>query len=282
MKKSIYILLGIALVAILTTACSKEKIALYDGCKSGLFIQEVYSTDIYGNPLSYIDSTTFSFASQSENVKTYTLRFYVRTMGRAVDYPRPYKIVVMDESTAVLNEDFDLDQNDFTILPNECRDTVFVRCHRSAKLRKETLRIRLAIEPNEHFETPITEYKNSSSWSTDGPMNSAISYLIKFNEIYSKPNYWGWFGDGYFGSFTVNKYLELNKVMGWTVTDWRNAGGTGAKVVAGRFDFAARTFQKHLQNRADEGNPLMDDDGVSYVQLPSKYAVDYSHIGSKK
>ena len=66
--------------------------------------------------------------------------------------------------------------------------------------------------------------------------------------------------------------------MGWTVNDWSNAGSSGSKVALGKFDFAARVFQKHLQKMADAGTPVLDDDG-SYIQLPAKYAVDYSQYG---
>ncbi len=279
MKKIIYACL--AFTAILSGACSEENVPLYNGCKAGLFIQEVYTSDIYGNPISYRDSTTFSFASVDEKYTEYSARFIVRTMGNTVNEPRPYKIAVLEGTTAVEGEDFDLSQNDFIVHANNSTDTVWVRLIRTSKLRTNTLRIKLGLVANEYFDLPIDYYKNSSSWSEDGPKNSATSYIVRFSEIYTQPSYWGWYGDEYFGTFTVNRYLELNKVMGWTTTDWSNAGMTGAKVAYGKMDFAARTFQRHLQKMADAGTPVLDDDG-SYIQLPAKYAVDYSKYESNE
>lgn len=280
----VYAILSFIPMSFLLVACSQEDIALYNGCKSGIFIQEVYSTDFYGNPTSYRDSTSYSFAEAAETVTSGYVRFYVRTIGELVDFDRPYSLKVSSaESTAVEGEDFDFEGNDFTIRANQNADTVWVRLKRSNKLRNITLRIKLLIEPNDYFEVPFDSYKNSVKWNVDGPKNSASSYLIKFDEKYSEPWYWSWFCDdeNYFGAFTVARYLEVNKVMGWTRDDWDNAGSSGAKVALGKFDFASRALQKHLQSMADAGTPVLDDDG-SYMQLPFEYQVDYSHIGSKE
>jgi hypothetical protein len=41
--------------------------------------------------------------------------------------------------------------------------------------------------------------------------------------------------------------------------------------------FYARELQSELQRRADEGDPVYDEDG-SYMQLPDAYRVDYSNV----
>ena len=67
--------------------------------------------------------------------------------------------------------------------------------------------------------------------------------------------------------------------MGWTGTDWSNAGMTGQKIQYGRLEYFANYIRKYLQQKADEGEPLLDDDG-SYMQLGANYLVDYSHLSS--
>lgn len=44
--------------------------------------------------------------------------------------------------------------------------------------------------------------------------------------------------------------------------------------------FYARELQSELQRRADEGDPVYDEDG-SYMQLPDAYRVDYSECRVK-
>ena len=278
MKKILYIICVLVATLVSTTSCNKD-LELYSGCKAGIFIQEVYSTDIYGNPLSYRDSSSYSFANARESITSGTVRLYIRAIGEVVNYDRPYVLKAMEGTTAEEGVDFDLSENDFVIKANQGVDTIYVKLLRTPKLRNQTMRLKIGLEPNEHFETPIKEYKNSSSWSADGNMHSAISYIINFNERYTEPTYWGWYGEEYFGKFSVNKYLTLNEYMGWTGTDWSNAGMTGQKIQLGKLDYFAKYFKKYLQQKADEGEPLIDDDG-SYMQLGANYLVDYSHLSS--
>ena len=281
-RKILCALVILASLFFLPFSCSQEDIAPYSGCKSGLFIQEIRSTDYYGNPISYQDSISYSFANDGESVTGLYTGFNVRAMGDVVGYDRPYVLKIIQEgTTAKEGEDFHLENNEFMIKANQSTDYVRVFLIRTAKLRQTTLRIQLGVEANEHFEIPIEHYKNSSGWSVDGPVNSATSFKIKFNEQYTAPGYWASFAKEFFGEFTTNRYLELNKVMGWTVKDWQEAGYSGAKVSYGKFDFAAKALQKHLQQMADAGTPVLDDDG-SYIQLPAGYEVDYSLIGSKE
>lgn len=276
MKTILYSILCFVLISLSFISCKEDEIKTYSGIKSGLLIQEIKSWDQYGNPISYQDSISYSFAGAKDETKTMKARVYIKTMGNTVDYDRPYILkVVPEETTAVLDEDYNMEGNDFVIKANAASDTVYITLLRTTKLRKSTLRIRVKIEPNDYFEVPIKTYKNSSSWSVEGPENTAESYLIKFDEKYKEPFYWSFFGRKYFGSFTTARFLELNSVMGWTVADWNKAGQPGAKIAGGKFDFAARALQKHLQAMADAGTPVLDDDGT-YMQLPNSYAVDYS------
>jgi hypothetical protein len=276
MKKIFNLIICLGFVSGLFESCSHEQLELYSGCESGLFIQQVYRTDMDGNPSSYNDSVEWSFSTVDENVEYLRTRFYVRTIGKIVDYDRPFILKVnLDESTAIEGLDFDISENEMVIPANENMKVVTVRLLRTEKLKKEKVQVVFTLEPNEYFEVPIETYKNTLNWSDDATINSAISYKIIWGEIYTKPSYWNSFGNSYFGTFSVTKFMALNKCMGWKASDWSSAGTTGAKIAYGRLDYAATEFQKYLQALADAGTPLTEEDG-SYVQLPTKYAVNYS------
>lgn len=280
--KNIFYTIILLLAGVSLYSCSEDQIKTYNGIKSGLMIQEVYSTDIYGNPIEYRDSASYSFAGLEDDTKTLKARVYVKTIGGLVDYDRPY-VMKIDAAgtTGVVNEDYSLDGNKFIIKAGQAADTVLVTLNRSAKLHSKTIRVTVRLEANDYFDLPIAEYKNSSAWNVDGKQNSAVSYLIKFDEKYKEPSYWDWFGNDYFGKFSATKYVTLNAVMGWKLSDWNYAGSSGAKIALGKFDFAARTLRDYLQKMANAGTPVLEDDG-SYVQLADGYKVDYSHIGSNK
>jgi len=278
MKKIVYLICIFMVTLVVASSCNKD-LELYSGCKSGIFIQQVYSTDQYGNPISYRDSSSYSFANAREDVTSGIVNIYIRSIGEVVNYDRPYELIPAEGTTAIEGEDYDLSENDMLIKANQSVDTLRIKLLRTPKLRNQTMRLKLQLKPNEYFETPVTEYKNSPSWSADGNMHSAISYIINFNERYSEPFFWSTSAYKYFGPFSVNKYLALNEYMGWVGTDWSNAGISGQKIQAGRLDYFARFFGKYLQKCADEGNPKLDDDG-SYMQLASGYLVDYSKLSS--
>lgn len=261
------------------TGCSHEEIDLYSGPQAGIFIQQVRSSDIYGNPMTYKDGETgITFATQAAHVTGLNAFFYVRSMGPTVDYDRPYGIkVVPEETTAVEGVDYSLDGNDFCIKAGEAIDTVYIKLIRHKGLLQKTVRVFFQLSPNEHFEIPVKEYKNSANWTVAGDTLKADHYYVEFGENYTCPSYWNSFGKSYFGTWTVTKYLTLNEYMGWSVTDWSNAGFSGAKVAYGRLPVAAKMLQAYLQAQADAGTPVVDpDDPCGYVQQPSGYDVDYS------
>lgn len=278
MKSLIYFILSIPLFLITIYSCSNDDIKTYDGVKAGLIIQEVQYTDVYGNPVLYKDSSTYSFAGASSQTTSMKVLLHVRAIGFMVNYDRPY-ILKLDPTTsnAVEGEDFNLTGNDFTIKAGTLSDTIAITLLRTLKLRTQTVRLNLKLEPNEYFQLPIETYKNGYSWSSTSTINSGISYLFKFNEKYSKPFSWDWFAVDNFGTFSINKYLLLNELMDWAIRDWTYAGMSGAKITAGKMNYAARLMQKYLQDKANAGTPVLDDDG-SYMQLTDSYRVDYSHL----
>lgn len=281
--KAINILYRLAFVPFFVAAavsCSHDELELYNGPKSILFFQQTRTSDIYGNPLSYRNTNDITFASYGPEYTKLTTSFYVHVGGQVTNYDRPYVLKVEADSTdAVEGVDFDLNNNDFIIKAGCARDTVRVTLYRSEKLQDKKYRIGLQLFANENFDLDIAQYKNSSGWSVDGPMIDATRYNVTFSEIYQEPSYWGWYGAANFGTFSAKKILLLNSLMGWTMSDWSNAGMSGTKIQYGRLPFAGQTLQKHLQKMADEGTPVTEKDG-SYMLSGSNYPVDYSKYES--
>ncbi len=262
----------------LATSCSHEEIDLYSGCKAGIFIREEVGTDEYGNVISYkTGDDSFTFTKYGSDVTKANMQFNVKLMGEVADFDRPYSVrIVPEETTAIEGVDFDISSNKFCIKAGANSDAVTVTFLRNPNLIQNRVRVTFEIVPNEYFDTPILEYKSSSSWSSDAPSVSAVRYYFEFGESYVKPDRWD-LGAEYYGAWTVNKFIELNTVMGWVVTDWdwQNFGAIGGKIGYGRLPFAASTLQHHLQEMADAGTPVLDDDG-SFMQLGASYLVDYS------
>lgn len=258
------------------SSCSHEEIDLYSGPKSGIFIQQIYTTDIYGNPLSYREGTTLSFGTYGPEVTGLRTTLVVRSMGPTTDYDRPYRLVLSDATTAREDIDFSLSGNEFCIKAGASTDVVNVNLIRNEGLIQKTVRIDFLLEPNEYFDMPISEFRNSANWTIAGDNLPTNHYFIDFGENYAAPNYWSQ-ATTYFGTWTVTKYLKINEQLGWTVSDWSRAGSTGAKVALGRFPAGATLMQKYLQEQADSGTPVRDpDDPSGYMHLGAGYPINYS------
>lgn len=271
MKKIIYQIAVILFVTLWFTACTEEQFTTFNGEKSGIYMANVQSTNISGAVLSYIDSITFSFASSKSDVTQLKRQISVRVMGNPVNYDRPFVFKVDEtKSTAKRGINFDFNDEDCVIPANTVLKNIPVIIYRTPDLASLTLRVEFKLEPNEHFTTELERYKNTVAWNATGTTMCGTRFKISFNEFYSEPSWWGMMGGEMFGSWSISKEKRVNAIMGWTHVDWENWN-----VPYGRMPFAAKQLQKQLQALADEGHPVIDDNG-KYMQLASAYAVDYS------
>lgn len=271
MKKILNILGVICCAGLLNASCSEEGFTTFGGEKSGIYLQAVAYTDLYGNPQQYTDSITVSFSSYKSDVEQLTVRVPVSIMGELKDYDRPFTLKVDEEkSTAIRGEHFDFNDADCVIPANEASTKVPVVLYRHADLANKTVRIELCIEDNEYFTVELETYKNSTSWNAIGNNLSGKRYKIIFNDTYAVTTWWFFFGESFFGTWSASKEKRLNELMGWSHLDWVNSD-----IAYGRMGYAAKMFCKQLQELADAGTPVIDDDG-SYMQLMPPYEVDYS------
>ena len=141
---------------------------------------------------------------------------------------------------------------------------------------EKSVRLALRLEDNEYFKCYFPEYKNMNTYTATGVQIHGDSFSFTLSEMYTIPWYWrAIIETDYFGEWTPKKFVLINAVCGFTMSDWNSAGGTGAKIIYGRCGFFATMVQKYLQEQADAGTPVLDSDG-KYMQLHPDYAVDYS------
>lgn len=264
-------------IAMLLTACSEEDIMTFDGRVAGIYLQRngTYSVDSYGNIISqeYADSASVSFANSTEDVTSIAEYLTVKVMGYVTDYDRPFSLKVDEQATtAIRGTNFDFNEADCFIPVGASEVKVPITLYRTSDLAEEDKEYRIVfyLEDNEYFTVELEEYKNIDSWTAAGDMLCGSRYTIIFSEIYTEPFYYSLFGPDYFGTWSVSKEQLINSLMGWAHTDWDN--GT---VQLGALGYAAQLTHNYLQDAADSGNPVLDDDG-KYMQLTGNYMVDYS------
>jgi len=258
-------------------SCDKKEIPVFASDDAGIYFQRLTNA-VYGSTTEYYgDSTDFSFAGTNAYYTSHVLCAPVLTMGKVVDYDRPFKVVVdMEETTAVEGKDFEIELDSLVIKAGTSKAEVPVRIIRTETLLEKTLKIVLRLQENEHFKCYLETYKNTNLYTAKGEQISGVRYVFTFNEMYTQPNFWKNYAEkDYFGEWTAKKYQVVNQVCGLTPIDWRYANYYGYKMQSARLPFFARTVRIYLQEQADAGNPVTDSDG-KYMQLAPNYEVDYS------
>lgn len=258
-------------------SCDKKEIPVFASDDAGIYFQRLTNA-VYGSTTEYYgDSTDFSFAGANAYYRSHMLYAPVLTMGKVVDYDRPFKVVVdMEETTAVEGKDFEIELDSLVIKAGTSKAEVPVRIIRTETLLEKTLKIVLRLQENEHFKCYLETYKNTNLYTAKGEQISGVRYVFTFNEMYTQPNFWKNYAEkDYFGEWTAKKYQVMNQVCGLTPIDWQYANYYGYKMQSARLPFFARTVRIYLQEQADAGNPVTDSDG-KYMQLAPNYEVDYS------
>ena len=258
-------------------SCDKKEIPVFASDDAGIYFQRLTNA-VYGSTTEYYgDSTDFSFAGANAYYRSHVLYAPVLTMGKVVDYDRPFKVVVdMEETTAVEGKDFEIELDSLVIKAGTSKAEVPVRIIRTETLLEKTLKIVLRLQENEHFKCYLETYKNTNLYTAKGEQISGVRYVFTFNEMYTQPNFWKNYAEkDYFGEWTAKKYQVVNQVCGLTPIDWQYANSYGYKMQSARLPFFARTVRIYLQEQADAGNPVTDSDG-KYMQLAPNYEVDYS------
>lgn len=273
MKKIYLLLFGLILI---TSSCNKEEIDVFSSDDAGVFFQ-YRSSWIYGTGTEfYTDSLTFSFASAPPTSTETTIFADIKTLGKVVDYDRPVKVVIDPAgTTAIEGVHYEVNFDTLRVAAGENGVRAPIRFLRSPDLLTKSFRVAIRLEENEHFKLYIDEYKDTNSYTASGNMLSGTEFSFTFSEKYSQPGYWTWFGNDYFGPWTATKYVYVNSILELTNDDWNRAGQTGAKVAGGRFNFFGQKVQKALQERADNDDPVLDEDGKP-MQLGPENLVDYS------
>lgn len=267
----------IAMMAVMTAAsCGEDKIETFDNEATGIFFLKGWQTGLYTNQEQYTDSTDFSFSVVSDNVRDTTLSTTLTTLGFVKDYDRKVKVVVDKElSTAIEGVHYEINLDTVRVKAGTSKANVSVKFLRSADLGDQRIRLVLKVEDNENFTVPFEKQINTNVYSSSDVKINANRFTFITSEIYTQPSYWRTFATDAFGAWSVAKMKYVNKVCGIPIEDWQRGGYNDSKVSAGRFPVYAYKVRNALQEAADAGSPVKDDDG-QYMQLGDNYRVDYS------
>lgn len=261
MKKLIYLLFTVVLL----TGCENEA-QVYEGEPGD--VSGIYFNLKSGN--RYLDSLEYSFQNDPLTIHVKEVPVFVKVFGMVTDYPRTFRVKVTG-GNAVEGEDYVPLAEEYTIPAGMALIKLPLKLIRSEILLKKKKDVILQLEENQYFKLLMPEVTDMTS----GKTFDATRYRIVFSELITMPVWWTQTNAGtYFGNWSVNKFRMINEIMGWQTSDWSK--NDFDPVAPGKYGYAAVMLQKELQQQADNKTPVYEDDGVTYMQLGSRYTVDYS------
>ena len=214
-----YILFILGLSAILG-ACEKKDISVFSTNDAGIYFQLIKG--YYGTTTEiYTDSLDYSFASVPASMKDVMLPATVRTMGKVVDYDRPFRVVVDKEgTTAIEGVHYEINVDTVVIPAGESMAKINVRFFRTDDLMEKSVRLALRLEDNEYFKCYFPEYKSMNTYSSTGVLIHGDSFSFTLSEMYTIPWYWSVIiKTDYFGTWMPKKFMIINMVCGFTLAD---------------------------------------------------------------
>jgi len=275
MKK---LLLFLMLAAFTLVACDRDDVNVFDSDDAGIYFQYGYQTRFFLNIDQYYDSISYTFSTENEDVKEHVIETRLRTLGKVRDYDRKVNVVIDTENTtAVEGTHFNVDLSNIVIPAGASEVMVPVTFYRTSDLRTNKIRLMLKVEANENFFIPFTEQNSTNVYYSTDEQIMADRFLFVVDEFYSIPPMWEMFGLEALGAWSVKKQKLIDDLLGYKPYDWSIEGWQegDAKVLPARFPYIALKVRNYLQEMADNGTPVYDEDG-SFMQLGENYKVDYS------
>ena len=282
MRKLLYAFMAMTLVFL---SCNEDEIMTFDSEDAGIYFQTGVQTRFFLNIDQYWDSLRHTFSQDADTVKSYVMSARLRTMGKVRDYDRKVRVVVdQANTTAVEGTHFTVDFSNIIVPAGAAEVEVPVTFLRHPDLLTKELRVMIKVEDNENFIVPFTHQKNTTIYYASGDTLMADRFLFIVDEFYSEPVIWSFFLSSYpdgvnpCGAWSVKKQKLMSQLFNITEDDWDYQKGwaNNRGVQFQSFIYYAIKLQVYLQEQADNGTPVREDDG-SFMQLGPGHEVDYSN-----
>ena len=278
MKSIFYLPVATALLAASFSSCDKAEIPYYEGMDAIFFDQQYFGKD--NETWGQADTTTLAHKLYTPvqfmqaNRQDTVLAIKIETTGFVRDYPRPFGIhVVADSTSAVEGVDFELLDDSYAILPGNNSTYLHVKVNLTERMYLQQLQIQLALDPGEHFTLPFGEKgigqipKRYFDKDEVGPVPDSKNLDPSVHNIFadcllSKPSQWTLAGNVYsWGEYSNEKFaliLELVKPRGWTAATFNNYYTMQTE----RQGVVNRELAKYLRAQYDKGEYVLEADGT--------------------
>lgn len=204
---------------------------------------------------------------------TSVLELPIAISGPVTDYPRSFRVAVVEDSTtAVEGVDFDF-QREWILPAGAAVANIKLYLYKQPDLEDTLRTIMLRVQDNENFTTNLNFDKElpgrDNILEQDKKYNSDPRFhTVELTFTIKKPE--DWWGQDYpsyteidvFGAFTAKKYLLMLDVLGYSESMF-------CEVIKGKdqAEVIGEIFARYLVQQFDKGEPVLEKDGrLMWVQ----------------
>jgi hypothetical protein len=259
-------LTALLLTALLLPACKKDGLITYEKSPDIFFTRAAVTNNSFR-----VTTSTVKFENLAGD--TYLDTISLSFMGVLADYDRPVKVVVCPDSTTakegihyrILKAEVPADTN---------RGYVIVEALRAQNQQdRAEVRLRLKLEPNEHFGTDFNVLLNNL---TAREKQSTLEFDIYISNEITMPFVWSFdLTVAEWGRFSFAKYniILMSEVVGMPPCYWDGACPFEGRNLFPHADVpvVGMRLRIYLQERflgIIPGGPVVDDDGVLIDDVP--------------
>lgn len=257
--KAKYIIVSLMAMAALAS-CEKDMMT-YSG-KDGIYF------DTEGMVL---DTVSVHWGLKNSDITEQEIQLKVKLIGNVADHDRNFSVEVEtregDDSAAVEGVHYEPIVKQYAIKAGEAETTISVKLKRSPELMNKPARFAIKLVENEELGFIYTRYGAQMVDDTT-VVSRPLDYqrAIYIDENFPIPTWWPYYGEPYFGDWSMKKAILICDVMEIDRELWMKDIVTG--LTAGYLKFAGRYMQRWLND-----NPQYEDDGSLMVMGPESQGV---------
>lgn len=230
-------------------SCKKETLKTYDE-GNGIY----FSTQNI-----YLDTLEVPWGLKRTDLKNQTITLEVLLFGNVANYDRPFDVTVVHDASDSLEAEEFVDyqplKKQYFIPAGEASTVIEVELMRNPVLKQESRHITIRLEKSEELGFLYSRKKVDS--------NNVVRYLdyqrvIRMTENFPRPNWWSYYGNDYFGTWSVKKSILVCDLMGIDREVWMTTPNFSEDFTEGFIKYAGVYVHRWLQ---DQDPQILDEDG---------------------
>ncbi|WP_159638857.1 DUF4843 domain-containing protein [Sphingobacterium composti Ten et al. 2007 non Yoo et al. 2007] len=207
MRNTLYIII----LSIFFYSCDKNNLIVYTE-DSGIY---------FDNRNIVLDTINVPWGLKNSDIREQKIKLEVNLFGKVADYDRSFNIKILDTEEPTEQAKAGIDYLEFpmtyTIPKGQAKAFIEINLLRTEAL-KSTNKI-LTIELEESDDLKFL-YSRKLTDSNDNSKLLDIKRVIRMNENFPQPAWWGIYGTRYFGTWSMDKSILICDLMGINREKW--------------------------------------------------------------